>query len=165
MTSPGLISTSCLKSSRTLTAHLLTPRLRGQSGTAISTVTRRMSLGCHREDEFEVVMHPHPSTPKFHGTTYELSATHDCPPDHHNKRLPKLNFPSFDGDNTRLWISRPESYYEMYSIEPALWVKLSSLYFTDADARWIQSIESQPRQLEWSVFCKMLHDHFGRDQH
>lgn len=57
---------------------------------------------CHGEDEFGVVtaltyflvkgMHPCPSTPKFHGTTYELSAARDCPPDHHNEHLPKLNF-------------------------------------------------------------------------
>jgi len=49
--------------------------------------------------------------------------------------LVKGNFPTFDGDNTRLWISRVESYFEMYDVEPIAWVKVSSMYFTDAGAQ------------------------------
>lgn len=29
-------------------------------------------------------------------------------------KLPKLNFPTFDWENIRLWISHAESYFEMY---------------------------------------------------
>jgi len=76
-----------------------------------------------------------------------------------------MNFPTFDGESTRLWISRAEYYFDTFTIDPALWVKLVGMHFTGAAARWIQSVDSKLKQLSWPLFCKLLHDRFGRDQH
>jgi hypothetical protein len=36
--------------------------------------------------------------------------------------LPKLHFPSFDGDNPRLWISRAKEYFDLYNVDPSVWI-------------------------------------------
>lgn len=46
--------------------------------------------------------------PKLHGTASDLIQAHNRPPDlPHNPtgKLPKMNFPSFDGIDLRLWIT------------------------------------------------------------
>ena len=58
-------------------------------------------------------------------------------------KLPKLNFPYFEGENCRLWISRVELYFEMYHVDSSMWVSLEAYHCTDAAARWIQSIEKK----------------------
>jgi hypothetical protein len=39
------------------------------------------------------------------------------------RRLPKLNFPPFDGDNPKIWLSRSVDFLEMYEVEPHKWIK------------------------------------------
>jgi hypothetical protein len=82
---------------------------------------------------------------------------------HDNGRLPKLNFPFYEGDTTRLWISQAEDYFEMYDVPPHRWVKVSCMHFKGTAARWIESLE-QPDKIPWPDFCKLLHDRFGHDQ-
>jgi hypothetical protein len=50
--------------------------------------------------------------------------------------LPKLNFLEFSGDNPKLWISRFESYFDMYEVEEHRWIQIASMAFIDAAARW-----------------------------
>lgn len=82
-----------------------------------------------------------------------------------SNRLPKMNFPSFDGENPKLWISRCEDYFDMYSVEPYLWVKIAGMNMTAAAARWLQSVGPSVRRLPWQHFCQLLLDRFGKDQH
>ena len=44
-------------------------------------------------------------------------------------RVPKVAFPKFDGDNPKLWISRCEDYFELYNLDPSVWIKFSSMHF------------------------------------
>jgi hypothetical protein len=57
---------------------------------------------------------------QFHGSLF--AHQHDTlPPDNEssdNGRLPKLNFPNYEGETTRLWISQAEDYFEMYFVPP-----------------------------------------------
>lgn len=80
-------------------------------------------------------------------------------------KLPKLTFPVFDGDNPRLWISRCESYFDMYQVEPAVWIRFISMQLSLAVACWFQAIRRRFVDLRWPLFCKLLMDRFGRDQH
>ena len=80
-------------------------------------------------------------------------------------RLPKLPFPTFLGDNPKLWQSHVESYFDMHGVDNSFWVKLSSMYFDCPAARWFQNIERNASHLGWNDFCKLIHDRFGRDQH
>lgn len=80
-------------------------------------------------------------------------------------RWPKIDFPSFDGDNPKLWISRCEDYFDFCNIDPSMWVRLSSMHFSEIPSRWLQSVEKKVRTCNWAEFCALLLERFGRDQH
>lgn len=80
-------------------------------------------------------------------------------------RLPKMNFPVFDGENSRLWQSRCESYFDMYSVEKSMWIKVASMHFEGTAARWLQSVTKRLAQASWVDICRMIHDRFGKEQH
>lgn len=79
-------------------------------------------------------------------------------------KLPKLSFPVFVGDNPKLWLSRCESYFEMYHLDPSMWIQVATMPFDDATARWFQSVEHRLKNASWPEFAKALLDRFGRDQ-
>jgi hypothetical protein len=58
-------------------------------------------------------------------------------------RLPKLNFPLFDGDYPKLWISRCQDYFDLYCVEPDRWIKLATMHFSPFAGRWLQSVEKK----------------------
>jgi hypothetical protein len=75
-----------------------------------------------------------------------------------------MKFPQFDGDNPQLWITRAQNYFEMYSVPPQVWIRVSTHHFTSTAARWLQSIERHLPH-DWQTFCRMIHQRFSRDQH
>lgn len=78
----------------------------------------------------------------FHGPLFEANLTHHASSSHLPMgHLPKLHFSQFDGDNPRLWISWVEMYFDMYSVDPSLWLKVASMYCTGPASHWIQSID------------------------
>jgi hypothetical protein len=42
-------------------------------------------------------------------------------------KLPKMNFPRFNGENPKLWQSHCDNYFEMYAVESCVWVMRISL--------------------------------------
>lgn len=76
-----------------------------------------------------------------------------------------MNFPGFDGDSPKLWQKRSEDYFAMYSVDPTMWIKVSTMYFTGAAARWLQSVEVQLAHISWLDFCHLVRDRFGKDEH
>jgi hypothetical protein len=79
------------------------------------------------------------------------------------ERLPKVNFPEFDGENPKLWLARSEDYFEMYNVESHRWIKFATMRFTKAVARWLQSVDLRLRRANWDEFARMLLDRFGRE--
>jgi hypothetical protein len=82
-----------------------------------------------------------------------------------HSKLPKLNFPVFDGDSPKLWISRCEDYFELYDVSVEDWIKVSSMHFIDPAAKWLQSVAKRVKSCSWFEFCKLVLDRFGRDHH
>jgi hypothetical protein len=79
--------------------------------------------------------------------------------------LPKLQFPSFDGENPKLWQSRCEDYFHMYSVDPRMWIKIASMQFVGPAANWWQSVEYRVATMSWGEFGYMIQQRFGRDQY
>lgn len=106
--------------------------------------------------------------PKLHGTASDLFLSHNRPPEHHHNptgKLPKMTFPTFDGTDLKLWITCAEDYFEMYSIEPSVWIQYSRMQFLGLAKRWIQSVTDELKTMTWSQFYQALHTRFDRDQH
>jgi hypothetical protein len=40
-----------------------------------------------------------------------------------------MNFPKFGGDNHKLWKTHCEDYFEMYDVDPLVWVNVSFMHF------------------------------------
>jgi hypothetical protein len=68
-------------------------------------------------------------------------------------RMPKLNFPKFDGENPKLWIKRSQDYFELRQVDSKNWIKIASMYFTKAAACWLQSVEKRVQTVSWVEFC------------
>ena len=81
------------------------------------------------------------------------------------RRLPQLNFPSFDGENPKLWIRWAHDYFDMYSVEPHLWIKVASMHLLGAMGRWFSSLDDRGQDLPWSEFCQTLLERFGKDEY
>jgi len=79
-------------------------------------------------------------------------------------KLPKLHFHRFDGENPKLWISRCEDYFDMYSVDSSFWVRLALNQLDGPAARWSQSVIKRLKAAQWSEFCSLLLERFGRDQ-
>jgi hypothetical protein len=80
-------------------------------------------------------------------------------------KLPKLNFPVFDGESPKFWISRCEDYFEMYDVPPVDWIKVSSMHFIDPAAKWLQFVARRVKSCSWVEFCSLVLDRFRRDHH
>uniref|UniRef100_A0A0A9DEA6 Retrotransposon gag domain-containing protein n=1 Tax=Arundo donax TaxID=35708 RepID=A0A0A9DEA6_ARUDO len=78
---------------------------------------------------------------------------------------PKLEFPKFDGENSRLWKDRCEMYSEVYGVCESLKTRLAALNFTGAAALWLQTLELRGQVTSWSVLCSVVFDRFDRDQY
>jgi hypothetical protein len=95
----------------------------------------------------------HPGSGGFHEVSRQMG------------NLPKLNFPSFDGTNPKLWQSKSEKYFNMYATEVNMWVQVATMHFEGVADRWLQSVEPQIASMSWCQFCQSIQDRFGRDQH
>lgn len=79
-------------------------------------------------------------------------------------KLPRLKFPECDGYNPKLWLSRCENYFSMYSVDPALWIPFATMSLTGAASRWFQSVEPKLKNASWEEFSRQLLERFGRIQ-
>jgi uncharacterized coiled-coil protein SlyX len=122
-------------------------------------------------------MNPPPTPHHEQYPTYQFGAQYPSGAEVHGGRfqdmihprtlgnLPKIQFPSFDGENPRLWQKRCEDYFHMYSVDPSLWIQVAYMQFTGPAARWVQSVESQLFSLTWDQFACMVRERFGKNHH
>jgi hypothetical protein len=78
-----------------------------------------------------------------------------------------MPFPQFDGSTPQLWITQAQSYFDMYLVDPAMWVRVATMNFTNSAKRWLQSINHrlESEHTSWAVLCVMIRERFCRDQH
>jgi hypothetical protein len=80
-------------------------------------------------------------------------------------KLPKVNFPKFEGENPKLWRSRFEVYFDIYSVEPSVWVRVMTMHFKGVAARWLRSANYRVHAATWKELYSWIHDRFGCNQH
>jgi hypothetical protein len=94
----------------------------------------------------------------------------DSPRNLHNSlgksgSTPKMSFPSFDGENPRLWEDRCELYFEIYNVHDALKPRFDALNFKGAAAAWLQTFELRGRVDTWERLYTAVCDRFDRNQY
>ena len=65
---------------------------------------------------------------------------------------PKIEFPKFDGTNSRTWIKKCCKYFSLCNIPGNQKVDLASLYMVDKAESWIASYLSVRKNVEWTDF-------------
>ncbi|XP_066341079.1 uncharacterized protein [Miscanthus floridulus] len=80
-------------------------------------------------------------------------------------KLPKFDFPKFDGSQPKYWLSQCKDYFEIYGTDPHMWVRVPKMHFTHAAKRWYPSIESQLQNAAWPTFTQLILARFGHDKH
>lgn len=80
-------------------------------------------------------------------------------------RLPKTNFPRFDGDNPKLWKKNSEKYFDMYQVPYDSWANFATLHFVGNAALWLQTYEALHSVETWPELCVVVHNKFGKDKY
>lgn len=80
-------------------------------------------------------------------------------------RLPKTNFPKFDGDNPKLWKTNSEKYFSMYQVPYETWSSFATLHFVGNAALWLQTYEELHCVESWPELCVVVHGKFGKDKY
>jgi hypothetical protein len=63
-----------------------------------------------------------------------------------------MDFLVFDGEDPKLWLSRCDDYFDIYSVEPSQWIRCATM-------------KMKVKSIAWDEFCKLVLDRFGRDQY
>lgn len=112
-----------------------------------------------------------PQTP----VTFDLGETPFSPADHSHEfvprqsssqsRMPKSDFPKFDGDNPSWWKTVAEKYFHMYSVPRESWASFATLHFRGNAALWLQTFEAMHEVESWEELVVAVHAKFGRDKY
>ncbi|CAN6212014.1 unnamed protein product [Urochloa humidicola] len=78
-------------------------------------------------------------------------------------KLPKLDFPVFEGEHPKIWREKCEKYFSLYHLPVNLWVPFATMNFKGNAALWLQTYEAQHSVESWPELCVAVEQKFGRE--
>lgn len=81
---------------------------------------------------------------------------------HHN--VPKIDFPTFNGEGPKSWRMKCESYFRICGVQPELWVNLAALHCVGAADQWLQSTSAHVNVRGWDEFMSRVAEKFGKEE-
>ena len=79
-------------------------------------------------------------------------------------KLPKFDFPKFDGSQPKYWLSQCKDYFELYGTNQHMWVRVAKMNFMDDAKRWYSSVESTLQNCSWPTFTSLILERVGQDE-
>jgi hypothetical protein len=70
--------------------------------------------------------------------------------------FPKLEFPKFDGSNSRLWQDHCTLFFKVYDVHPSLKTCFVALNFVGITKTWLHTVERRERISDWPTLCKLV---------
>ena len=52
--------------------------------------------------------------------------------------VPKMQFPTFVGDNTYIWKDKCEDYFKIFNLPETMWPTIASMHMDDKAAKWLK---------------------------
>lgn len=138
--------------------HHVQPNFRGKTPGALATLGQTPGKGTYDSNHFQFQKFEHSG---FDGGEFDS----DFGERQYNYRVPKLDFPKFDGSNPQDWRMKCEHYFDVNNTFPGLWVRISIIYFMGRAASWLRSSRAHLRFPMWEDFCTAVSEKFDRDQH
>jgi hypothetical protein len=78
-------------------------------------------------------------------------------------KLPRVDFPIFEGEHPQVWKNRCEKYFRMYEIPAHLWVHFATVNFKGNAALWLLTYEAQHEIDSWPELFHAVEKKFRRD--
>lgn len=110
-------------------------------------------------DHLTSAMYGSVDNPQDRATAYHFPRSMSGP------RLPKSEFPSFDGDNPKWWKAQCEKYFKMYQVQDHLWVDFSTMHFRGNAALWLQTFQAMHTVDSWAALCVAVFAKFNRNKY
>lgn len=124
--------------------------------------TMKPSSSKKKEPKFDDYKKSTHREPKAKDTRDITSQKQDKLPHH---VLPKMQFPSFFGENPKLWITKCHNYFNMYSIPDELWIQAATMHLQEDVAMWWEAYKVNNPEIPWSTFSQDIQSKFGSDDY
>ncbi|XP_020092846.1 uncharacterized protein LOC109713256 [Ananas comosus] len=114
-----------------------------------------------REEKGKGIL-PTPSKP------LEMEEEHTSPWGHrsfnHHQHLPypRLDFPSFEGEDPRSWIENCEQYFELYQIPQHQWLSVATMHLIGKAKTWKQGYFVNKQMVSWDEFTEAVCRRFAQ---
>ena len=79
-------------------------------------------------------------------------------------RMPKTDFPRFDGENPKWWKAVCEKYFTTYDVNRETWASFATMHFTGNAALWLTNYEAVNEIESWEELVVAVHTKFGKKQ-
>ena len=74
-----------------------------------------------------------------------MHTPHSAYRDRNYSRMPKTDFPRFDGENPKWWKTVCKKYFHTYDVGRDSWVSFATMHFTGNAALWLSNYEAVPK--------------------
>jgi hypothetical protein len=74
---------------------------------------------------------------------------------------PKLDFPTFLGDEPFNWLRQCEKYFSLTNVPMESWVSLATLHCNGITQTWWRSLRAPSSYVHWTQFCNMVSNRFS----
>jgi hypothetical protein len=78
---------------------------------------------------------------------------------------PKLDFPTFSGENAMGWLRQCEKYFSLANVPMDIWVSMATLHCQGVAEHWWRGVRIPSGFMQWSVFTNMVLDRFSPVSH
>jgi hypothetical protein len=79
----------------------------------------------------------------------------------HRSPLPKLSFPKFTGENSRISVDKCTDYFRIFSIPECRWTTSAFLHMEENATKWLQMYKMRKGLGDWSEFVCDVEQKFG----
>ncbi|XP_027151895.1 uncharacterized protein LOC113751950 [Coffea eugenioides] len=76
-------------------------------------------------------------------------------------RLPKMDFPAFDGNSPREWVRRANKYFQIHGVEEGLKSDISQLHFQEKADIWFHGMYHEKGVVPWKELAMAVCERFG----
>lgn len=80
-------------------------------------------------------------------------------------KLPRIDFPIFDGEHPKVWRDKCEKYFSMFNVPVHVWVLFATINFRGNAELWLQTYEAQHSINSWPELCVAVEQKFARDMY
>ncbi|XP_026444472.1 uncharacterized protein LOC113344718 [Papaver somniferum] len=84
---------------------------------------------------------------------------------HSFHRIPKLDFPRFDGENPKSWIQKCEYYFQMQGVPDVNRTRMAAIHLDGKATKWYDNLCITQPHISWKCFCENLCARFENPAH